>query len=94
MSKFKLGDRVIKRPGSFTWDDVYVVVFTVKIAGKKFCGVLGPERYSQTGIDSELEAFISTAEKGREYHVSLLPQKNLEIYREPVYVAMTRDQYD
>lgn len=93
MSKFKfeIGDRVVSKPGRLGWEDIYVVVFNVKIAGKKFCGVLGPLRDEG---DELLEGFISSAQKGVLYSTLLIAQKHLQIYREPVYVQMTREQYE
>lgn len=93
MSKFNVGD-VVRAKNSVGSDWTHRVVFTVDIAGKPYCGLVRADR---TGADnySEFDEFMEYAEKGsRHLSASLTPEESLQIYREPVVVAMTGDQYD
>lgn len=95
MSKFNVGD-VVCRKNSVGDDWKLRVVFSTAINGVNYCGVVPETRTDIKGNSRDQFAIVmKDAAVGRSIlGVDLAPEDTFQIYREPVVVAMTGDQYD
>lgn len=92
MSKFDVGDQVIRvGRSSAGYEEVYEVVFVTEIEGVTGYGVCRADDALHGSVDQIKQAF-SERTRG-DYLVTVISEEQLDLYRTPVIVTMTADQY-